>query len=140
MKTVMRCVTILSLVLAFVPVAACSGETEDHAVIVAEGWLELVDQGKYEESWEEAATVFRSAVTVEEWQQALNDARKPFGELKSRKLKGSEYLTSVPGAPDGEYVVIQFDASFTNKESGIETVTPMKDEDGIWRVAGYYIK
>ena len=49
-------------------------------------------------------------------------------------------MSSIPGAPDGEYVVIQFKTSFENKKSGIETVTPMLDKDGKWRVSGYYIK
>ena len=48
--------------------------------------------------------------------------------------------TSLPGAPDGEYVVIQFEASFGNKRASVETVTPMLDKDGQWRVSGYYIK
>ena len=140
MKSVMRSLTILSFALLFAPVSGCSGETEDHAVKIAEEWLQLVDKGKYEDSWKEAATLFRAAVTVEQWQQALDGARKPLGELESRKLKGAEYMTSVPGAPDGEYVVIQFDASFSKKASAVETVTPMKDGDGAWRVGGYYIK
>ena len=25
-------------------------------------------------------------------------------------------------------------------EEAVETVTPMKDEDGVWRVSGYYVK
>jgi hypothetical protein len=29
---------------------------------------------------------------------------------------------------------------FTNKKEAVETVTPMKDEDGFWRVSGYYVK
>jgi hypothetical protein len=44
------------------------------------------------------------------------------------------------GPPDGEYVVIQFETSFENKKSAIETVTPMLDQDGKWRVSGYFIK
>jgi ribosomal protein S17E len=40
----------------------------------------------------------------------------------------------------GEYVVIQFETSFENKKTAVETVTPMMDKDGIWRVSGYYIK
>jgi hypothetical protein len=47
---------------------------------------------------------------------------------------------TLPGAPDGEYVVIQYQTAFQNKKSAIETVTPMLDKDGHWRVAGYYIK
>jgi hypothetical protein len=140
MKTIqiLGIIALFSVVLP--PGLAFSGESEDRAVEVAEGWLALVDQGEYEASWEEAAALFKSAVTVEQWQQALDGARKPFGELKSRRLKGSEYTTSMPGAPDGEYVVIQFDVSFANKAEAVETVTPMKDEDGTWRVAGYFIK
>lgn len=49
-------------------------------------------------------------------------------------------MTQLPGAPDGEYAVIQFETSFANKKSAIETVTPMKDPDGKWRVSGYFIK
>jgi hypothetical protein len=140
MKSVMCSLTIMTLVVALAPAAALSGEAEEQAIKAAEGWLGLADQGKYEESWKEAATLFRSAVTVEQWQQALDGARKPLGELKSRKLMGAEYTTSLPGAPDGEYVVIQFDASFENKKTAVETVIPMKDEDGKWRVGGYFIK
>ena len=70
----------------------------------------------------------------------MQGSRQPLGEVKSRKLNGAQYMTSMPGAPDGEYVVIQFDASFANKEKAVETVTPMRDKDGVWRVSGYFIK
>lgn len=50
------------------------------------------------------------------------------------------YSTTLPGAPDGEYVVILYDTSFENKKSAVETVTQMIDKDGNWHVAGYYIK
>ena len=50
------------------------------------------------------------------------------------------YVTELPGAPDGQYVVIQFKTAFANKQSAIETVTPMLEEDGRWLVAGYFIK
>jgi hypothetical protein len=140
MKPMIRSLLIGESVLALVPAVVLAGEAEDQAVKAADEWLALVDQGEYGESWQEAATLFKSAVTVEQWEQALNASRRPLGDLKSRELKGAEYMTSLPGAPDGEYVVIQFDTSFTNKKVAVETVTPMKDEDGIWRVSGYYVK
>jgi len=37
-------------------------------------------------------------------------------------------------------VVIQFDSSFEHKQTAVETVTPMLDTDGKWRVSGYFIK
>ena len=66
--------------------------------------------------------------------------RKPLGKLISRKVKTNVYTSSLPGAPDGDYVVIQFDTSFENKKTAVETITPMLDKDGVWRVSGYYIK
>ncbi|BBO76064.1 hypothetical protein DSCW_34810 [Desulfosarcina widdelii] len=55
-------------------------------------------------------------------------------------MKSSSYTASLPGAPDGEYAVIQFESLFEKKKSGIETVTPMMDKDGMWRASGYTIK
>jgi len=112
----------------------------DKAVEAAKTWLALVDEGRYGESWETAAVYFRNAITKQKWEQTLNGVRKPLGRLLSRELKSKIYRKSLPGAPDGEYAVIQFTTSFENKSSAIETVTPMLDEDGNWRVSGYYIR
>ena len=106
----------------------------------AESWLALVDAGKYSQSWNEAASFFKQKVTAEQWASAVKSAREPLGKLESRKLKHYQYTQTMPGAPDGDYVILQFDTSFANKKAAIETVTPMKDKDGRWRVSGYYIK
>jgi hypothetical protein len=115
-------------------------QAEKEAVDAANAWLALVDQGDYAGSWESAASLFKAAVTKERWQQQMDMGRKPFGELITRKVKSTTYATSLPGAPDGEYVVIQYQTSFQNKKSAVETVTPMKDKDGRWHVSGYFIK
>ena len=69
----------------------------------------------------------------------LQGVRQPLGKTVSRQLASSHYETSLPGAPDGEYVVIQFNTVFDNKQSAVETVTSVLD-DGKWKVAGYFIK
>jgi Protein of unknown function (DUF4019) len=58
----------------------------------------------------------------------------------SRKLKSANSTKAPPGAPDGEYVVIQFDTSFETKRNSVETIVPMLDKDGKWRTSGYFIK
>ena len=121
-------------------VTAQDATKEKTAVAAAEKWLAIIDDGKYLDSWKEAADYFRAAVKQDQWEQSLLAVRKPLGKLISRKVKRTSYKTSLPGAPDGEYVVIQFETSFENKKSAIETITPMMDTDGSWRVSGYYIK
>ena len=115
-------------------------DKEKAALSSAESWLSLVDGGKYCDSWNEAAGYFKGAMKEERWQETLQAVRKPLGKVISREVKSKSYHTSLPGAPDGEYVVIQFETSFENKKSAIETVTPMMDKDGKWRVSGYFIK
>lgn len=70
----------------------------------------------------------------------MASVRRPLGALESRKLSSATFARAVPGAPDGEYVIVQFASSFEKKRSADETITPMKDPDGTWRVSGYYIK
>jgi Protein of unknown function (DUF4019) len=106
----------------------------------AEAWLQLVDSGKFGESWDESASLFKGAVAKGQWEHMLHATRDPLGKLQSRKLTSASYTKSLPGAPDGEYVVTRYDSSFEHKQSAVETITSMLDKDGTWRVSGYYIK
>lgn len=117
-----------------------SAEAERAAIQCANTWLALVDTGKYAASWEETAEFFRNTVAKEKWEETAKALRAPLGQLVSRELKARRYTTSAPDAPDGQYVIIQYKTNFENKASAIETVTPMLDKDGKWRVSGYYIK
>ena len=110
------------------------------AQAATEQWLALVDQGQYAESWGTAASYFKNAVPEMQWVQSMKGARQPLGKMISRRLKSATFTTSLPGAPDGQYVVIQYATSFEKKASAVETVTPMRGPDKQWRVSGYFIK
>ncbi len=115
-------------------------DKESKALKVAKAWLSIVDQGRYGESWEKTSEYFQNSVSKQHWDKALTGFRKPFGEVMNRQVAKMKYTTQLPGAPDGEYVVIHFKTSFKNKASSFETVTPALGKDGTWRVAGYFIK
>jgi hypothetical protein len=132
---------VFAILLAAGPgVAAGEPDVEQQAIEAAEAWLALVDTGRFDDSWEAATDTFRKAVKKDQWRDAVSAVRGPLGGLVSREVESAEYRTTLPGAPDGEYVVIQFAASFEHKKSAVETVTPMRDPDGTWRVSGYYIR
>lgn len=113
---------------------------EDEAQRAAIQWLALVDEGKYGASWDEASSLFKEGITRSNWEKALQTARAPFGGLKSRKVKSSTFTRTMPGYPDGEYVILQYETELEKKASAVETITPERDKNGIWRVSGYYIK
>ena len=50
------------------------------------------------------------------------------------------YQTELPNVPKGEYVVLQYKTAMAGGGAVIETITPMLNKDGKWRVSGYFIK
>ncbi len=114
-------------------------EAVKEAIASAVEWLNLVDDGKYDRSWDESASLFKTEVSREKWFGLLRDNRSPLGKVLVRKLKLKHYTKSMPGAPEGDYVVLQYETAFEKKPSTLETITPMLDKDGKWRVMNYYI-
>ena len=137
---ILICSFILMLALLQLQPLWADSNKELNAQKASDAWLSLVDEGKYSESWQNTSYYFKNAVDESQWKKSLNSVRKPLGGVLSRKAISHYYTKTLPGAPDGEYVVIQYETSFKNKASAIETVTPSLGKDGIWRVSGYYIK
>ena len=46
---------------------------------------------------------------------------------------------SLPGVPDGQYMILLFDSQFEHLDPAIETLT-LVNEEREWRVVGYYIR
>jgi hypothetical protein len=144
-KTAIALASILFLICGFVNIDADAAgishaAAKAGATKAAIAWLKLIDAGDYAASWNAAGSFFKTHVTADQWTQKVGPARQSLEAVVSRKLKSAKYLTTMPGAPDGQYVVIQYQSSFEHKKSAVETVTPMLDTDGQWRVSGYYIR
>ena len=132
---------VLMLSLALWDIAVHAEDTfAQGATAAAETWLGHVDAGDYAGSWHEASAYMQGAITEQAWVASLHGVRTPLGKLLSRQLKKAQHTQSMPGAPDGDYVVMQFDTRFENKQAAVETVTFMQDKHGTWKAAGYYIK
>lgn len=131
-------------VVAFALLAGVTKAQESQAIAEAKqaatAWLALLDQGDYKSTWQQAAGLFKSSVAPQAWESAARSAREPLGAVKSRAVKSLMFTRALPGAPEGEYVVIQYESVFEKRPSALETVTPMRDKDGAWRVSGYYVK
>lgn len=132
-------ISAIVVVTIFAAAVVHAGSRESAAIEAANEWLALVDNGQFETSWERSASLFRNALSASQWEASLSAVRRPLGKLVSREVLSAVFMTALPGAPDGQYVVIQYRTAFENKQAAVETVTPMR-EDGAWKVSGYYIK
>ncbi len=115
-------------------------DTERAAVSAAQNWLRLIDDGNFGSSWNGASTYFRGAISEQNWAASLAGVRKPLGKVISRRIAKTQSSNSLPGAPDGKYVVMSFKTVFEHKKAALETVTFMLDNDNTWKAAGYFIK
>jgi hypothetical protein len=121
------------------PAPAQDGAIEE-AKTAARAWLLLQDRHDFDASWKTAGEPLRAAVAQKEWTAKWSVTLGPLGSVGSRGLKSAEYTTTLPGSPDGEYVVLKFDTAFANKQATVETVILRKEPDGLWRVSGYYLR
>lgn len=112
--------------------------TNDSKLNVATSWLESIDSGEYNLSWNEAAPLLKNQISSIEWGKLLTQIRTPLGKVISRSIKSASEHTSLAGVPDGQYIVITLETSYELKQSALETVTLSKT-DHDWRVAGYFI-
>jgi len=120
-------------------------------------WLPLIDAGDYAASWKETATFVQANKTEADWNNYLNTNRTILGKLISRQLVASIPLiisngvptspavsgpitAAPPDAPDGPYVFVLFQSSFTEKKVAKESVTFALEKDGQWRPVNYFIK
>jgi hypothetical protein len=62
------------------------------------------------------------------------------GQNTVAQVKTAAYTKTLPGAPAGEYVVIQYDSNFEHQQAAMETLVPTLDGDGQWRGSGYFIQ
>lgn len=134
---------VLCLMLAVGPAltAPQKGKKEDAAYAAVLHWLALVDGEDYLQCWKDSGEVFRNHLSEEQWIHTMQRERKGFGAIVSRNLKRRDARTTLPGASEGVYVVFRFETTFENRKALMrETIAAALEEDGKWRVIGYYIR
>ena len=107
--------------------------------VSARAWVALIDQSRWEESWEKSGTIFREAVTSAEWARQARPVREPLGAVIKRTLVANEAHKELPNAPKGEYRILQFASDYANRPGSVDTVI-LAQEGEHWFVVGYFIR
>ena len=109
-------------VLLALPVGAEPSSTDHLSAQEAVSFLELMDQAHYDDAWLSLSPLFQSLNNQAQWQNRQQTIRAAYGALSSRQLDRISYRQTYTLSPDGAYVVVQFESSYTNKANTIETV------------------
>ena len=127
------------ILLALAVAAGAEPASRQPDLNAANNWVALIDNRRWADSWTAAGTLFKSRMPQLNWASTIASIREPLGAVSSRAFKNVTESTSLPGAPDGEYEVMQFQTRFANKAAATETVVLSHEADG-WKVDGYFIK
>lgn len=125
--------------------ASCANESIENspegqsAIKAATEWLELTDVLNGEESWGKAAKLFKQNLSASQWKMGLEAMRAPLGNLLTRKVNSIKRKDKILDKRNGNFLIIEFEASFRNHSRVQETVMLVKEDDQQWRVAAYYL-
>ena len=111
---------------------------ETDARAAALHWLQLLDNGDYEEAFEFKAQDFRMSQTQNQFVRLMQGRRAPFGKMLDRKFIGAAHVERFVGAPEGNYESVLFKTAFEHKNPTAERVIAVKQPVG-WRVIDYKI-
>jgi len=105
----------------------------------ARSWIAFLDAGRWEESWGNAGSLFRSQILAAQWVATIKSVRQPLGKSTTRTLQRVTRSSSLPGAPAGEYEVVEFQTNFAQRQETTETVVLAREASG-WKVVGYFVR
>lgn len=103
-------------------------------------WLALVDAGKFEGSWDEAATSLQKGQKKADWSAGLGGSRATMGRVMTRTFLNSEIRTNLPNLPPDKYITVRFTTAFEKHKDGAESVTLVKDGTRGLRTMSYFLK
>lgn len=116
------------------PQTAMAAATDPAVVETAQRFVELIDQGRWADSYRLTTSSFRKLNTEQVWAATSEKVRTPLGKTMSRTLLN---LDDIPAPPAG-YRMVRFSTRFGTSANIVETVT-LERENGEWRVAGIYV-
>lgn len=117
-----------------------SKEQAAAATQAALAFLQQVDAGQFAQSWQMTAAATRETIGEQEWVAHLAKVHAITGPVVTRTEASMALSDPVDKGQEGVYIVITYATAYQHKADAGEIVTVMLAPDGVWRVAGYYIK
>lgn len=120
--------------------AEIQAKQHQQAVSAAQEWLDLVENGKLHEGWEKLSPQYRNNVTQQKWEAVFNTVHvKNARPINRTILHVSQWKDHSTGS-DEKYLMIRIKTTYDDQSERVQMVAPKLDDDGEWRVAGFYFR
>lgn len=111
----------MTVIMLSTPVGA-AGVSLDDLDRQAISYLELLDQGRFEEAWQIMSAHFQAINDQTQWQKQQQAVRAAYGLVISRQVYSIGERQSYRLSADGQYITVQFKSSYPNKANAVEAV------------------
>lgn len=129
----------LLILLTLISLPAWAAPTgEQQALASAGSFLKLVDARQYPKAYLSFSKFAQKAATQETFINAMRTVQGQIGNQTSRKVLAKNFVHEIPGAPKGDYWIIDYDTNFSKKGPSVERVTTML-EGKSWKIGGYLL-
>lgn len=109
------------------------------AVTTAERFARMIDSGNSSAAYNQASPLLRLAQKEQEFISAIERAHLLLGAVKQRQLTALRSIGIYPRLPDGDYLIVQFEARTLHKNKAAEIIL-LRHQDGTWLVVDYSIR
>jgi len=133
-------IVIFTLCLSCLLNFTCSAETfSSQAIAIAETFSATIDDNNYQAAYQSGSKLLHLTSTENQWISEIGRTREVLGTALQRKLKAVKSISTYPGLPDGEYMLVYFETKMEHKEKAAEVLL-VAQIDGAWKVCSYHLK
>ena len=121
------------------PSGAPANLLSQDAVAAAEHFARIIDSGNSSTAYTQASPLLRLAQDEQEFATAIERTHQLLGPVQQRQLTALRAIGIYPRFPDGNYLIVQFEARTMHKDKAAEVIL-LRHQDGVWLVADYSIR
>mgnify|MGYP006287917045 FL=1 len=135
--------TLATFIGIYILLSATIGYSSDllsaDAVIAAERFAQIIDSGNSSAAYSQASLLLRLAQSEQEFAADIERAHLLLGPVQQRQLTALRSIGIYPRLPDGDYLIVQFEARTLHKNKAAEVIL-LRHQEGTWLVADYSIR
>lgn len=102
-------------------------------------FLQMVDAGRYADSWHIADPFLQKKIPLPDWKAKLKKIHETFGPVIERSLDAVNFTAPAKELPESKFIMLEYETRFKLKEMN-EVITLVLGKDNRWRVVGYFIQ
>lgn len=123
---------VLAALLASGSAFAQGAKDVSDARAASESFMKLMDAEEYSAAWNASAESVRKEMPKMAWNLLSSAVHLPLGAAKGRSYKSASIKPSS--------ITFEYLGNYENSRNVEESITTVRDKDGVWRVSGYNIQ